>query len=175
MTDIKVVEIVQPIPVLVAFDWILRPDGGLDESDELASALIVALATDALALPDDELPGLEPDDNRRGWWADADAAEVWGGWPIGSRLWLLERGKITDINYRKGSTLIRAENYTIEALRPFIDQRICSEIVVKATRNAENYSRIDVEVMVYRGPKQTIQLLFDSLWQEEITGAQGST
>jgi phage gp46-like protein len=175
VTDIRIITINQPVPVFAAFDWMLRPDGGLDESNELASAMIVALATDRLALPDDELPGLEPDDNRRGWWGDLDADEIWGGWPIGSRLWLLERGKITDINYRKGSTLVRAENYTLEAMQPFIDQRLCTEIVVQATRNAVNYSRIDIQVTVSRGPLPTIALRFDSLWQEEITGAQGST
>jgi phage gp46-like protein len=175
MTDIRLLDIVRPVPVTVTFDWVMLPDGTIDEAYELASAVIVALATDRLARDDDELPGLEPDDDRRGWWADIDAEEIWSGWPIGSRLWLLERGKITDSNYRKGSTLARAEMYTAEALQPFIDNRLCSAIDITASRGlGQNYSRIDVRVKISRGNKTSIALLFDSLWEEQISGAQGS-
>lgn len=164
--DIRLLEREQAVPVVVSFDWLLRPDGGLDQTQELATALIVALGTDALADVDDELPGLPPDDDRRGWWADLDAQAIWSGWPIGSRLWLLERGKITDSGYRKGSTLARAERYTREALQPFIDNRLCSRVDVTVTRNTQNYSRIDVLVVVYRGPTPSIELRFDALWEE---------
>ena len=163
MTDARLVPIVQPVPYKVVFDWLLTPLGTLDQADELATAVIVALATDALAGPDDVLPDLD-DDDRRGWWADVDAKEIWGGWPIGSQLWLLERSKITDFDSREGATLARAEEYTQAALQPFIDQRIASEIHIRAERNAENYSRIDVAVTIYRGPLPAIALRFDSMW-----------
>src|SRR5713226_7191117 len=70
MTDIRLVEINQLVPVVVTFDWLLTPIGGLDDTQALATAVILALGTDALAGADDELPGLPPDDDRRGWWAD---------------------------------------------------------------------------------------------------------
>jgi phage gp46-like protein len=167
MTDIRIVEIAQRIPVIVSMDWLLTPAGMLDETEELATAVTVALATDGLAMVDDELPGLPPDDDRRGWWGDLDAAEIWGAWPIGSRIWLLYRSKITDINYRYGSTLARAEYYTQQCLQPFIDNRLCSDVEVVASRSlGGNYSRIDVQVVLYRGPKTAIELRYAGLWTE---------
>src|SRR5262252_938733 len=140
MVDIRLTEIYQRVPVLVTFDWLLTPLGALDETEELANAIIVALATNALAREDDPLPDLPPNESRRGWWGDLDAAEIWNGWPIGSRLWLLERAKITDEGYFAGDTVQRAQLYTYEALQPFIDQRIATAIDVFAERNAYNYS-----------------------------------
>ena len=68
----------------------LLGDGTLDDRDALASAVIVALGTDRLAEEGDLLP--DPDSmDRRGWWGDYDADMVWDGWPIGCRLWLLQR------------------------------------------------------------------------------------
>ena len=165
MADIRLTAHATRIPYAVTFDFLMTPVGGLDETEELATAFAVALATDRLALPDDDLPGLD-DDDRRGWWGDIDAAEIWNGWPIGSRLWLLERGKITDFDARDGSTLARAEHYGREALQPFIDLKIATTIDVVAERNAENYSRIDLAVTAYRGPKPVIALRFEQLWEE---------
>jgi phage gp46-like protein len=166
MTDIRLVAINQLVPVIATFDWLMTPIGTLDETQELATAITVALGTDRVANVDDDLPGLAPDDDRRGWWGDLDAAELWNGWPIGSRLWLLERGKITDPAARVGATVARAQTYIREALQPFIDQRIATAIDVTVERNVDNYSRIDALVTVYRGPKPTIALRFQSLWDE---------
>src|SRR5215831_14358749 len=50
----------------VSVDWLLLDDGSLDETQALATAVIVALGTDALADPSDILP--DPDStDRRGW------------------------------------------------------------------------------------------------------------
>lgn len=163
--DIRLRELVQPVPVVVSFDWLLRSDGGLDDVDELASAIIIALGTDALADEVDPLPDIESND-RRGWWGDLDAAEIWGGWPIGSRLWLLMRGKITGRESRYGSTVARAQQYTREALQPFLDNRVCTRIDVAAERSTEDYSRIDVGVVIYRGLEPVIALRFDAMWDE---------
>ena len=54
-------------------------------------------------LPQLTAPGDEPD--LRGWWGDTDAGTIWGGWPIGTRLWLLSRAKITDSAARQGATI----------------------------------------------------------------------
>ena len=49
--------------------------------------------TDRLASRDDILP--DPDStDRAGWWGDMDAEELFNGWPIGTKLWLLKRAKI---------------------------------------------------------------------------------
>jgi hypothetical protein len=58
-------------------DWVQSADG-LSEEEELASAVRVAIATDALAGIIEPLP--DPDSvDRRGWGGDVDAEEIWGG------------------------------------------------------------------------------------------------
>src|SRR5262252_8160155 len=77
----------------VTMDWSLLGDGTLDETQALATAVIVALGTDGLAAISDVLP--DPDSvDRAGWWANLDAEEIWDGWDIGCKLWLLKRDKI---------------------------------------------------------------------------------
>lgn len=142
-------------------DWLLGTSGMLDETQELATAVIVALGTDRLATSTDVLPSLDSND-RRGWWGDLDAEEIWDGWPIGSRLWLLSRAKITDRGAREGATLARAENYVHEALQPFISRRIATAKTVEATRVGQG--RIDVKAVIFRGERPAIELRFETLW-----------
>src|SRR4249919_3316624 len=75
----------------VTEDWeLITPPGMLDDSQALATAMCVALGTNALADPDDILP--DPDStDRQGWWGDMDAETIWNGWPIGCKIWLLRR------------------------------------------------------------------------------------
>lgn len=146
-------------------DWV-QSDTGLSEEEELATAVRVALGTDALTLESDILP--DPDStDRAGWWGDLDAEEIWNGWPIGCKNWILLRAKISDQNSTEGSTVLRTEQYTREALRPFVEQRIASAIDVKAQRIGR--SEIDVYVTIFRGPKQAIQLRFAYLWNQVVT------
>src|SRR4051812_47560871 len=77
----------------VSVDWLLRSDGSLDDTEALATAVVVASGTDALASREDILPDPDSSD-RRGWWGDLDTQDIWNGWPIGCRLWLLRRDKI---------------------------------------------------------------------------------
>jgi phage gp46-like protein len=146
-------------------DWLLLPDGTLSEAEELATAVRVALGTDALAGIEDPIPDLDSED-RRGWWGDLDA-DIWDGWPIGCRNWLLTRAKIADPYSWEGATLVRAKAYTRQALQPFIDRRICSRVDVDAIRSGRD--QIEVHVSMYRGPKRLIELRFQSLWAE-VTG-----
>ena len=94
MTDIRLVQQGEyPAQTEVSVDWSLLSNGTLDDSEALATAVIVALGTDRLATRDDILP--DPDStDRRGWWGDLDTELIWNGWPIGTRLWLLKRDKI---------------------------------------------------------------------------------
>jgi phage gp46-like protein len=133
----------------------------LDETEELVNVVKVALLTCALANPNDVLP--DPDStDRKGWWGDLDAETIWDGWPIGAKIWLLRRAKITPMEAQEGATVTRAEQYCRAALRPMIDKRICSRIDVVATRGG--IERIDVMVRVYRGPNMLIDLRFQNLW-----------
>ncbi|GGC90261.1 phage GP46 family protein [Chelatococcus reniformis] len=159
MTDARLVTIITP--EAVTLDLLLTAAGELDTTQELATAVTVALGTDRLASPDDELPGLD-DNDRRGWWGDVDAETIHDGWPIGSRLWLLARTAIRGVAARQGSTLAKAEAYAREALRPFVDRRIASKVDVVAERVGTD--RIDIVATLHRGPLPAIQLRYADLW-----------
>lgn len=146
-------------------DWLQTSDG-LSEEEELATAVRMAIGTDATALEHEVLPDIDSTD-RRGWWGDYEAEEIWDGWPIGCRNWLLLRAKISDRFSVEGDTVLRAEAYTYEALQPFIDKRIASAVDVKAVRVGR--SEIDVWVTMYRGPQRAIELRFAYLWDQVIS------
>jgi phage gp46-like protein len=149
----------------VECDWLLLDDGTLDETEALATAMIVALGTDALASVDDILP--DPDSNDRGgWWGNLDAEEIWGGWDIGSKLWLLKRAKITPPEALEGSTVQRVENYIREAVQPFLDRRIGSRMEVFVARVRRD--QINALIRLYRGPTLEIELRYQVLWSEII-------
>jgi phage gp46-like protein len=167
VTDVRIVQSTSLSGVTL--DWLLTSAGSLDETEELATAVMVALGTDRLAQPDDVMPDPD-DDDRRGWWGDLDAAAIWNGWPIGSRLWEMRRDKITGSGADQGSTLVRAETFAREALQPFLDQRICSRIDVLATR--ADVQQVDLQIVIYRGPKVEIDLRYQMLWSQ-ITGIKG--
>lgn len=166
--DIRLVQNSAAFPAYsIPIDWSLLSDGTLDDSQTLASAVVVALGTDRLALPNDILP--DPDStDRAGWWGDMDAAELFNGWPIGTRLWLLKRAKIVGPEDPEGATLARVEEYIHEAIQPFVDLRIASSFDVEAVR--VDVQRIDAMVVIYRGPKTPVELRFQVLW-DEIEGA----
>jgi phage gp46-like protein len=150
-----------PYQTEVSADWLLLGDGTLDQTQALATAVIVALGTDRLAAETDILP--DPDSiDRRGWWGDLDAGTIWGGWPIGSRLWLLKRSKIVDGNAQEGSTLVKVKNFITEAIQPFIDIGLASRQDVSVARI--DTQRIQATVALYRGPQLAIQLQYQVLW-----------
>jgi phage gp46-like protein len=161
MTDIRIAQIIAP--EAVTMDFLLSPAGGLDTSQELASAVTVALGTDRLADPADELPELEGND-RRGWWGDLEADQIHDGWPIGTRLWLLSRSAITGPEAQRGSTIARAEHYAREALQPIIDRGIATRVEVRAERTT--LGRIDLKATLYRGPLPAVELQYADLWAE---------
>jgi phage gp46-like protein len=145
----------------VTLDWQLLPNGTLDDSQALATAVCVALGTNALADEHDLLP--DPDSSERcGWWGDLDAELIWNGWPIGSKLWLLRRSKITPASAQQGSTLVLVENYIRDAMQPFVNRRICSSFDIWVTR--VNPQRIDALLRIYRGPHRPIDLAYQILW-----------
>jgi phage gp46-like protein len=145
----------------VAVDWLLLPDGTLDDTQALATAIIVALGTNALANDDDVLP--DPDSiNRCGWWGDLDASLIWNGWPIGSKLWLLQRSKIVPSSQGQASTLSLVNGYVRAAIQPFVDRKICSGFNVWSTR--VDTQRIDTLIRIYRGPEREIELRYAVLW-----------
>jgi phage gp46-like protein len=164
MSDVRLVQY-DDFPLSFSIDWLLLSDGTLDDTQALATAVIVALGTNRLANPTDILP--DPDStDRMGWWGDLDAQEIWSGWPIGSRLWLLIRSKILGPEAREGATVTLVEQYIREAIQPFIDLKVASRMYVKAVR--VGVERIDALVRLYRGPELAVDLRYEVLWNDII-------
>lgn len=109
-----------PLDIGLAWDQALEScdlvPASAEPSRDLPSAILVSLFTDRLATPE-----FKPrDGNRRGWWADAYAAQ-----PIGSRLWQLNRAKRTD------AVLLAARDYCKEALAWLVDDGVASRVDVQ--------------------------------------------
>jgi phage gp46-like protein len=135
----------------------------VEDGYDLQSAVIVALGTNSLAPPDADLPDLDSND-RQGWWGDMDADVIWNGWPVGCLLWLLRRASITGPGARGGATVARAESYTRNAMKPFVDNLIATRIDAGAVRT--DTQRIDVSVVIYRGPNPAVAMRYADLWDE---------
>jgi len=163
MPDIRLIQDTRWPRHSISVDWLLRSDGTLDDDQALATAVIASLGTDRLATPDDILP--DPDStDRAGWWGDLDAEEIHGGWPIGSRLWLLRRSKIVGPQDEHGATVARVEEYIREAIQPFVDRRIASRFDVDVQRVGTD--RIEAFIVIYRGPNRPVDLRFQILWND---------
>jgi len=145
----------------VTVDWRVS-DGVIDETQALATAIMVALGSDRLADASDELPD-NLDSNRRGWWGDMDA-EIWKGWALGTRLWEMRRDAIRGSGYRFGATTVKAENFVREAMQPFVDVGIVSEFTV--TVEQVTSERIDVLIVFSRSGAPAVNLRFAYLWDE---------
>lgn len=97
-------------------DWALA-EGDLQTGQDLETACLVSLFSDALATPD-----FVPTDgttDRRGWWAD-----YYGDQPLGTNLWQLDRAKTTRAN------LGLAQSTTRQALQWLIDDGVVADIIV---------------------------------------------
>lgn len=97
-------------------DWSLA-DGDLQTGQDLETACLVSLFSDALATPD-FIP-TDGSNDRRGWWAN-----YYHSTPIGSNLWQLDRAKATRAN------LGLAQSTTQAALQWLINDGIAASIVV---------------------------------------------
>ena len=163
MSDIRFLQQLDFPAYAVTLDWLMTDQNLIADGLDLQSAVIVALGTDAYAPVAEPLPDPDATD-RRGWWADIDADELWSGWPVGCLLWLLARAKITDALAQQGSTIARAEGWTRDAMSPFVSHLIASQIDTTAEKVGRD--RIDVGVTIYRGPEASIDLLYSELWDE---------
>lgn len=136
-------------PVALVGDWAVAPDG-LAAGQDLATAVVISLFTDAPAGPDDEIPDGSGD--RRGFWGDAEAPEG----PIGSRLWLLAREKQVE------GVRVRAEGYAREALAWLTADGVAARVDVAASWGG--IGRLDLAVTVYRRDGTAVALNFAAPW-----------
>ncbi|MCW3835962.1 phage GP46 family protein [Sphingomonas canadensis] len=131
-------------------------DGDLVTDDGLMTAIAISLFTDARARDDDPLPAGA---DRRGWWGDAfnDRAED----RTGSRLWLLDRGKLTP------GIEIEARDIAREALAWLIEDQVVSALEVSAEVRrpspAHPAGALAIIVQVAR-PSGPARMRFDAVW-----------
>ena len=121
------------------------------QADELVQATLISLFSWRKSNNDDgvDIP------NRQGWWGDTFAADT--NDRIGSRLWLLQREKLTD------EVVARAREYAEESLQWMIDDALAVAINV-ATDRENNRLNMSVEI-VRPGDAQSIQARFQNLWE----------
>lgn len=135
----------------------IRRDGvDLLRDPGLETAVLISLFSDRRADVDDPLP--DPNDTRRGWWADAIT-----GSPVGSKLWLFDRSKITPAN------LAKQEQYIVEALDWMKADGLASSISATASRS----SRVDEVLYAVRiaAPSGVmVSFRFSYNWQYQIFG-----
>ncbi len=131
---------------------LLMIDSDLASDRGLETAVILSLFTDRRASDDDKPPSGDARD-RRGWWADQFARVA--GDRHGSRLWLLDRAKLTH------ETSLQAKEYAREALAWMIEDRVASSIdlVVELTDRA-----LLIAVGVNRPGRDSITYRFARSW-----------
>ena len=136
----------------------------LSVDDGLRTAVLLSLFHDRRAEETDVLPDAGTD--RRGWWADS-LAEISGD-RIGSLLWLLSRSK----NLQEA--LSRAEEYSREALRWLLEDKVAERVEVSAAAASGN--KLELLVEVYRPhQKEPTSFRFESPWTAEMARAAGVT
>jgi phage gp46-like protein len=137
---------------------------GYDETQALATSIIVALGSDSLANLTDPIPDKWFDNDRRGWWGDMDTLPIWSGWPVGCRMWTLMRDKITFAGYKYGSTQAKVLGMVNEAIQPFMDLRVISNFTTQI--NIVNGNQVDVTITLIRPLKPDVSLVYSYLWDE---------
>lgn len=143
MSDIALVEKENEI------DFALE-NGDLVLDEGLETAVLISLYSekrvDRSELPDGE-------SSQKGWWGDL-LSEVEGD-QIGSKLWLLNRGKLTL------ETVPRIENFVRDALQWAIDDGLASRVNVVAALSERG--RVETDVEILRPDNQNNS--FDFIWE----------
>lgn len=121
-------------------DWTIAA-GDLASEAGLRTAILISLATDRLAEPDDPI---EPGEDPRGWWADAYDIDGTND-RIGSRLWLLRREKSTEATRR------RAVLYAEEALEWLVADGIAEAVAVIAEYQGAQRETLAMQITLRRG------------------------
>lgn len=142
-TDIKTVW----EPDTLLGDW-QTGGGGLLDGDDLETAILISLFTDRLARSDDAIDG----DDRRGWWGDTGSE-----YPIGSRLWLLRREKLTT------KVALKAEDYANEALAWLVDDGVATAISTNAQIVFPN--RLNLIINYQQPAKAQASVKFSWVWE----------
>jgi phage gp46-like protein len=127
----------------------------LATEEGLRTAMLLSIFTDRRAEDDDDLPA--GDGDRRGWWADQFS--IVPGDRLGSRLWLLDRGK------QHAELAKDAETYAREALAWLIEDAVLERIDIEVEVRPD---MLALQVTPYRpGENTATQFRFQHVWDAE--------
>lgn len=123
---------------------------GLSLDDGLVTLVLICLFTDSRADADDEIPDGSGDP--RGWPGDTFSDSPWG-----SKLWLLEREKLTE------SVRLRVEDYARLSLQPLLRAGYTRTADITATIVATD--RINFAVALTRPDKSLLTIQLSRRWE----------
>ena len=118
---------------------------GLRQDDGLATLMLQILFTDARADPSDVLP--DGTNDRRGWIGDTFADEPWG-----SKLWLLDRSKLTTDVRNKAVT------YAQTALERHLKPDYAKQVVVTGAIPQLQMLQLDIAITRPDGSAMTLSI-----------------
>jgi len=128
-------------------DWVVV-GADLVAGDDLATAVLISLFTDRRAEAEDVIPDGSGDP--RGWWGDTGR-----DFPLGSKLWLLDRSKQTE-DVRQ-----RAEDYINDCLAWVLDGGIAASLTVEASW--QKAGMLGARIVLFE-PDGSIQREFNYQW-----------
>jgi phage gp46-like protein len=123
------------------------PGAGLLSDQDLRTAVMISVFTDAVAGSDDSIP--DGSEDPRGWWADPD---------IGCRVWLRLRAKQTQ------QTLLLVKADMTEALAWLITDGVAAAVDVLTEWTAPGL--LGCQITVRRQDGTTVATQFDWAWKE---------
>lgn len=134
-------------------EWadIKKENGDFVRENGLETAVLLSLKLNARV---DEKKSYK----NNGFWAESLI-----GYNIGSKLWLLNRNKITK------DTLRLYEQYSKEALKWMIDEGISEKIEVAALKS-KRYNGINVYIAIYRPTGEIEKFKYIEKWSSQIGG-----
>lgn len=125
---------------------------GLRQDDGLSTLVLQILFTDARADPSDVLP--DGTNDRRGWIGDTFADEPWG-----SKLWLLDRSKLTTDVRNKAVT------YAQTALERHLKPDYAKQVVV--TGAIPQFQMLQLDIAITRPDGSAMTLSIKQRWEAQ--------
>lgn len=107
---------------------------------DLQTSILMSLFSNRTCRPEDVIP--DGSDDRQGWWGDEGEL-----FPVGSRLWLLDRSKLTEAVAKK------ARDYAAEALQWMIDDGAVAEFSFATTIKGPNQLWLSIAAYRTKGNK----------------------
>lgn len=136
-------------PLNARGDWVIDPPG-LQQGSDLFTAVIISLFTDATAVAADVIP--DGTNDPRGWWGDLGQDR-----PIGSKLWLLDRAKLTP------QLASQAKDYATDALKWLIDDGVAASVTVTTQITPPAMLAMQVVIAQPSGPPTVFN--FQRVWE----------